>query len=123
MNHARDGIPELHFIIANAVPAHYRTASFHHLRQATGQDPLQNCQVTLLRKADHGQRAQRPTTHGIHVAQRVDCGDLAESVRIVNDRGEEIYGLNEGELIGNFVHAGVIGFVKADQHVRVMLPG
>jgi hypothetical protein len=48
---------------------------------------------------------------------------LAEGVGIVNNGREEIYGLDERLSGGNFVHSGVVGRVKANQHVGVILPG
>ena len=123
MNHAGHGVPELHFIIANAVPANHRTASFHHLRQAAGQDPLQNCQVTLLRKADQSQRGQRASPHGVHVTQRISRRDLAESIRIVDNRREEVDRLYQRRISRDLIHAGVVGVIEADQHIRVLLPG
>ncbi len=64
-----------------------------------------------------------PSAHGVDVTQGVGGGNLSEGVRVVNDRGEKIHGLDQRLCGGNFVHSGVVGCVKANQDIRVMLPG
>ena len=75
------------------------------------------------RKADQRQSADGPAAHGIHIAQRIGGGDLAEDVRIVDDGGEEVDRLDERQLRRELIHAGVVGCVKADEHIGIMLPG
>jgi hypothetical protein len=48
---------------------------------------------------------------------------LAEGVRIVHDGREKIYRLHERRLGREQIHAGVVGVIEADQHIRVLLPG
>ncbi len=67
--------------------------------------------------------AQGASAHGVNVAQGIGGRDLAEGVRVVDDGREEIHGLHQRLRGRNFVHSGVVGCIKANQNVRVMLPG
>ena len=79
--------------------------------------------VAVVRKADHRQRAHRPAAHGIHIAQRVGGGDLAEDIGVVDDGREEVDRLDQRQLRRELIHSGVVGCVEADEHIRVVLPG
>jgi hypothetical protein len=65
-------------------------------------------------KTDQRQRCERLAAHGVNVAQRVGCGDLAESVRVVDDGSEEIDGLHQRLIGRDLIHSGVVGVVEAD---------
>ena len=119
MNRARYGVSEFCFFVADAVTADDRAARLNHLRQATGKDALQDFQVCFVGKTYQGEGSQRPSSHGIHVAQGVRGRDLTEGVRIVHDRGKEIDGLDEGTLRRELVHAGIIRRLKPDQHAVI----
>ena len=123
MNHSRNGISEFCFFIADAVAAHHRASGLDHLRQAAGQNALQNFEIAFVGKTDKGQRSQRLSTHGIDVAERVGGGDLAEGIGIVHDGREKIHRLHQRRLGREQIHAGVVGVIEADQHIRVLLPG
>ena len=120
---AGDGVAELDLGIAHAVAADHGATGFHHLGKAAGKNLLQDIEVAFFGEADDGERAQGTSAHGVNVAQGVGGRDLAESVWVVNDGGEEIYGLDQRLGGGNFVHSGVVGCIKANQHVGVILPG
>src|SRR5262249_38128697 len=109
--------------ITHTVPADHRAFSFHHLGEPAGQNSFQDVQVALFGKADHGQGTKRTAAHGVDVAQRVGGRNLSEGVGIVHNRSKEIYSLDQRLVGGDFVHAGVVGGVKADQNIWVMLPG
>jgi hypothetical protein len=79
--------------------------------------------ITFVGEADHGESAHGTSAHRIDIAQCIRGGDLAEGVRVIDDGGEEIDGLDHGEIGSEQVHASVVGFVEADQDVRVVLPG
>ncbi|MCU1255963.1 MAG: hypothetical protein JWM83_2262, partial [Candidatus Angelobacter sp.] len=99
------------------------TSGFHHLGKAAGKNLLQDVEIAFIGKADDGQRGQRASAHGVNIAQGIGGRDLAESEWVVNDRGEKIHGLDERLCGGNLIHSGVVGCIKANQHVRVILPG
>src|SRR3954466_931641 len=123
MDHAGDGVAKFNLRIAHAMATDHDATGFHHLGKAAGKNLLQNVEVAFIGKADDGQRGQRASAHGVNVAQRISGRDLAEGVWVVNDGREEIYGLDKRLRGGNFVHSGVVGCVKANQNVRVILPG
>ena len=123
MDGAGDGVSELEFLVANGVAADDGASGFDHLAETAGENLLENVEIAFVGKADQGEGVEGTSAHGVDVAERVGGGDLAEGVRVVDDRGKKIHGLDEGKVRGNFVHAGVVGFVEADQNVRVLLPG
>jgi hypothetical protein len=51
-------------------------------------------------KSDDAERRQRLAAHGVHVGERIRRGNLPELVRVVDDRGKEVDGLDEGQTIG-----------------------
>ena len=77
----------------------------------------------VVRETNQGERRKRPASHGVDVAQRIGGRNLAEGVRIVNNGREKIDRLEERQLGRELIHARVVGFVKANQYVRIILPG
>ena len=57
--------------------------------------------------------------HGINIAQRVRCRNLAVKERIVDNGREKIHGLDKCILVIQTVDSGVIGFLKAYQYIGV----
>ena len=55
--------------------------------------------------------------------KRVGRGDLSKGVWVVDNRREEVDGLHQRLVGADQIHSGVVGFIEANQHVRVMLPG
>ena len=123
MDHPGDRISELDLRVADAMPANHRALGLHHFGKAAGQNLFQDRDVSLIRKANNRQRAERLAAHGIHVAERVDGRDLAKGKGIIHNRSKEIDSLHQCLLGGDSIHSGVVGFVKANQHVLIMLPG
>jgi len=78
------------------VPAHDGAAGLHHLGKPSGEYLLQDRQIALLGETNNRKGTQRRAPHGVDVAQRVDRGDLAEGVGIVDHRREEVHGLDQG---------------------------
>ena len=123
MNGSGDRVTELDFRIANAVPADDRAIGLNHFAQAAGENALENRGVGVIGKTDHGERRKRPAAHGIDIAKRVGGRNLAEGVWIIDDRGEKVDRVDERQLGRELIHAGVVGFIEANQHVRIILPG
>ena len=63
------------------------------------------------------QRVTRLAAHGVDVAQRMVGGDLAEHIRIVHERAEEIDGLHQVAPRAWRRHRGIVGRVEADHHI------
>ena len=109
----------LGFVILNGMSPGNETAGFHGFVVA----PLQNLAYRCERKAAghtqqvHGQSG--PAAHGIYVAERVGCGDLAEGIGIIHDRSEKVDRLNKGGIFIDFVYTGVIAAFIANQQVFI----
>jgi hypothetical protein len=89
-----------------------RLAALQDAAQDVGTEPLQ-------RERDEVQRGQRPSAHRVHVRQRVGRGDPAEVVRVIDDRREEVDGLDERQIRAHGEHGRVVGAGRADQQPRI----
>ena len=114
MNDAGDGVSEFCFFVANAVAADDGASGFHHFGKAACEDSFEDCEVGFLGKANQGEGGERTSAHGVDIAESIGGGDLAEGVRIVDDRGKEVDRLDERRLGRELIHAGVVGVIKAD---------
>lgn len=114
MDESRDAQAVLWFVILNGVAARDDASGLDGL----GMSALQNGANVLFRQTVwHAQEVHcefRLSAHGVHVAQRVRRGDLTEEIRIVHNGGEEVDRLNDGDLVGDAVHGGVVAAVVAD---------
>ena len=61
------------------------------------------------------EREQHPAAHRVDVAERVGRGDRTVLVGRVDDRREEVDGLDQRVLVVQPVHGGVVGRAKTDQ--------
>ena len=87
-------------------------AAAQDLRQHLGPERLE-------RERDEVERGHRHAAHRVDVRQRVGGRDAPERVRVVDDRGEEVGGLHERQLVAELHDAGVVGGVGRDEHARV----
>ena len=114
MDESRDAQAVLWLVILNGVAARDDASGL----DGFGMPTLQNGANVVFRKAvRHAQKVHRHSwlaAHGVHVAQRVRRGDLAEEIRIIHNGGEEVDRLNDGDLVGDAVHGGVVTAVVAD---------
>ena len=74
----------------------------------------------FARPPDEVDRDDRGAAHGVDVRQRIRGGDAPEVVRVVDDRGEEIRGRQDG-LAADTDRCGVITVVEPDEDARVRL--
>lgn len=118
-----DGVTEFEFGIADAVAANDGASGLNHFAEASGEDLFEDLGVTLFGEANHGERRDGATAHGIDIAESVGGGDLSEGEWVVDDGCEEVDGLDESERRRDKVDSGVVGFVEANQDIRVLLPG
>ena len=114
MDESRDAQAVLWLVILNGVAARDDASGL----DGFGMPALQNGADILFRQAvRHAQKVHcefRLAAHGVHVAQRVRRGDLTEEIRVVHDGGEEVDRLDDGDLVGDAVHGGVVAAVVAD---------
>ncbi len=120
MDDASHGESILRLVVLDAVAADQKDAGLPHLVQAAPEDLAEDFHVHLPDgKADDVQRGERPPPHGVDVAERVRHGNLAECVRIVHDRGEEIDGLDDGQIRTKAVDPGVFRMLHPHDQVRI----
>lgn len=114
MGESCDAQAVLWFVILNGVAARDDASGL----DGFGMPTLQNGANVLFRQTvRHAQKVHRNfrlAAHGVHVAQRVRRGNLTEEIRIVHNGGEEVDRLNDGDLVGDAVHGGVVAAVVAD---------
>ena len=119
MDIAGDAQAVFRLIVLNGVAPGNDAARLHSLLVAA----LQNFPDGLLREtagdAQQVHRHGRPSPHGIHVAEGVGRSDLPKPEGVIHNGGEEIHGMNGGDLVGNAVNTGVVAGVKAHQQVGV----
>ena len=99
----------LRLLVVHGMAAHQAGAGLHHLVMPAAQDLPQKAQIQMLgREHDQIEGGQRHPAHGIDVGDGVGRGDLAEPVGIVHRRGDEVHGVDHGDLVGQPVHRRVV---------------
>ena len=122
VSRARDGHAVLGLGIVDGMAPHDRDPRLPRLVHPALEDAGEQVEVEPLRPADEVQREQGPAAHRVDVAQRVGCRDRSPVVRVVDDGGEEVHGLDERYPLGDQVHGGVVGRVEAEEQVGILAP-
>src|SRR5215471_7277586 len=99
MHASGHAVSELDLRITHAVTTNHSASSLNHLGEAACQYSFENSCIAVLRKTDHCQGVERPSSHRVNVAQRVHCRDLPEGKRIIHDRCKEIDGLHQRHIV------------------------
>ena len=68
-----------------------------------------------------GQCRDRPSSHGVDIAECIGGCDLAEGVGVIHHGSKKIHGLHQRGIGRNLVDPGIVGVVKTDQNIRVGL--
>ena len=117
---AGDGVPEFDFWVRDGVAAEERDPGFDECVGAALEDrPDDIGRGTVLGKRRDGERRARRAAHRIHVAERIGRGDPAEEVRVVDDRREEVDGLDQRRSVTPPIHAGIVGRPVVDKDAIV----
>jgi hypothetical protein len=87
--------------------------------RATFEDARDDPEIHVTGERGDIQGKERLRAHREDVAERVGCGDRAIQVRIVNDRREEIDGLDDGALVVELEDRRVITRLKPDDDARI----
>ena len=120
-NGAHDGQAVLDVHIIDGVTADQNAAGFDNLFGATTQNLAQHVDIPALGEADDVHCGLDFTAHCIYVAEGVGGSNLAEGIGIIHHGGEEVNSLDDTDVIGDFIYGCVIGTVKADQQVGIIL--
>jgi len=93
---------ELQLLVDDGVPADEHRTGLAHLVLPATQDLRQHGVRELAgREADDRERREWLSTHGEDIGQRIRGGDLSEDIGIVDDRREEIDGLDQREIVAH----------------------
>jgi hypothetical protein len=68
-------------------------------------------------------RAVSGRRHGVDIGQGVGGGDLPEGVGVVDDGGEEVDGLDDGQIVAETIDARVLVPLETDDEVGVLNDG
>ena len=95
-------------------------AGLFYLVQPALYDLAEDLHIHLLEREGHEiHGCLGNTAHGIDVAEGVGGRDLSEPVWVIHDRRKEIHGLNDGDIIGHLVNAGIICPFEPHKHIRI----
>ena len=108
------------FVVFHTVPADEHHVGFPQLVDSALDDVAQHGQIhALCGKTHEIHGGFGHPAHGIDIAEGVGRGDLAEPVRIVHYGCKKIHGLNQSQLFGDFVYAGIVRTRQPNQYVGV----
>src|SRR5215203_129632 len=113
-----DGETVLRLFVLHGVAAAEPGAGFLDPGLPAGQDLPQDAEVQGAGKCDQVQRGQRFAAHRVDIGEGVGRGDLAEPVRVVHDRGEEVSRLKEQAAAERDVPGVVPGLHPAHEPVH-----
>ena len=95
MDQSGDRVAKLDLVVGDTVAAQNRAAGLVNLLRAAFHDFREHVQVALRGPRQDGKRRNRPSAHGVNIAQGVSGGDGSKSMRIVDHRAEKIHRLHQ----------------------------
>ena len=112
-----DRQPELWLLVDDGVAARDHAAALRELVDRPGHQPLEQVEREILGPRDDVEREEDLSAHRVDVGHRVRGGDRPCRIRVVDDRREEIDGLDDRELVGNAIDRRVIGRLQSDEQL------
>ena len=70
-------------------------------------------------KAGDRKRGYGRASHGPDVVDRIEGGDAAVVVWVVNNRSEEVERLHQRQVVSQTVYSRVVGCIKADNQIWI----
>ncbi len=119
MDIAGDAQTVLRLVILDRVAAGDDAAGLDRLIVSALQNTADSIKGKAGRNAQKVHRERRLSAHRVHIAQGIRGGDLSKLVGVVDDRGEEVDGVDRGEVISELVNARVIARVESDDELWV----
>ena len=119
MDRAGDDEPELRLGIGDGVPAGDDRAGLGDLLRRALEDGGDHLRRQVLREPGDIEREEDRAAHGVDVAHAVGGGDGAVGPGVVDDRGEEIDRLHDGQIGRKAIDRGVVAGLETDDEVRV----
>jgi len=110
----------LELLVDDCMAASNHGARLMHFVLPTTQNLSQHPQGELSGwKADNIEGSEWLTTHCVDIGERVGGGDLSERIRIVDDRGEEVDCLHEGETFGQHENPRIVEAFATDDEAGI----
>ena len=119
VDEAGDAQTVFRLVVLNGVSAGDDAAGLHGLVVPALQNGADGIERKAARHAEQIHRQLRHAAHGVHVGERVRCGDLTEEVGIVHDGREEVHRFDHGHVVRHAVNTGIVAAVVAHQQPRV----
>ena len=119
MDEAGDRQAVLGLVIKNAVSAGDEAPCLVDLVIAPPEHPVDRLIGHIPGDAHQVQGQLGLAPHGVHVAEGVCGGNLAEKVGIVGDGRKEVHRLHQGQLVREPVYRRVVAAVEAHQQIGV----
>ena len=120
VHHAGDRHPVLRLLVLDRVATHDGCPGLARLVGAPLQHPGKQVEVQVLGPPEQVEGQDRPSSHGVAVAEGVGRRDGAPDVGVVDDRGEKVDGQQQRQVVADPVDGGVVGRVESQQEVRVL---
>ncbi len=100
----------------------YIGAGLRDFIERTGHDTVKDVGIQFFRRKCHQiKTCHRPAAHGIHVTDRICCGNLTEKIRIVYRRCDNVGRGDDGRFVRESVDTGIVTGIKADQQVWILV--
>ena len=94
-------------------------APFVDLLVSSGEDGFYRINRKTVREGEQVHGQLRSASHGVDVAEGVRRCNLTEHVRIVYNRREEVDAVNQRNVIGNPIDAGIVAAVESHYYVGI----
>src|SRR5688572_9163447 len=121
MNDSGDGHAVFDLFIDDAVTAYDDRATFPDFVGAAFEDFAQDLDVHLpLGKTDEIQTGLGLAAHSVDVAERIRRRDLPKGIGVIDNRGEEIDGVDDGKVRSQAKYSRVVRRLRPDQHIDVV---
>ena len=118
-SHDRQTILDIHII--DGMAANQNTAGLDDHLGATAENFTKHVDVPALGEADDIHGSLDFTAHGINVTQGIGGCNFTEDVGVIHHGGEKVNGLNDTNVVGNFIYGSIVGAVKTDQKIGIKL--
>ena len=123
MNGARHGHPEFGFRVIDGMTSNDGYTGFLRLVGRTFENLRQQVEREPLARPSHQiQSDLRIRAHRIDVAEGIRCGDRPPDIWVIDDRREEVDGLNQSKVICDPINGGVVGRVETEEDVWIVAP-
>jgi hypothetical protein len=118
MHDSGDGHAVLQLFVDDAVAADHDRACCPDALRSAVDDVGQHAEIELtFWERDDVERRSRSTSHCVHVAQRVRRSDLAERIRVVHNRREEVDGVDDRQILPQTEYPCVVGRFRSDDQI------